>query len=109
MLPKRKWNVKGVVGCLHGRNRNTGLPFNTNIKRLKMIVLRFDREARPRSAVCGAFVFRFDMKIEKQGHFLHTFLYFTLFFNFRVTDEGAASAREIHFLKHVPGFYNTQS
>lgn len=50
MLPKRNWNVKGIVGCLHGRNRNTGLPFSTNIKRLKMIetfVLRFDYKGRP--------------------------------------------------------------
>lgn len=45
MLPKRKWNVKGIVGCLHDGNGNTGLPFSSNIKRLKTIetfVLWFD-------------------------------------------------------------------
>lgn len=37
MLPKRKWNVKGIVGCLCGRNANAGLSFSSNIKRLETI------------------------------------------------------------------------
>lgn len=49
-IAKENVECKSIVGCLHGGNSDTGLPFSSNIKRLKTIeifVFWFDYKGRP--------------------------------------------------------------